>query len=903
VKAEVKQDFKLKGYLRKLIPTFLKLLLVCTLIMIFPQPWETIRLPNSNLSLHARAQNSTGWYLNSSDSVNVTLINGVKISINRNDGMIHWYWPTSPEMDRRFSRWSAIRVETWGYNDGQWVEVGEEITITESPDGSWLLVNETWVTKSANARVSLHMVFHRDIPWFYCYARQTYLVEPNSTTLSWWYPNGLQPQICVFLKGSDSIHTPSPFNSSEINIRGMMPVTYQWMEQFQQFPWIAMHDEDDDAAVGVIPLDVYPPSYDLMGNDIPARNQEAQITFMSAEESGASEVWYFPKNFYWYAQFVVYPYVNDTSPYYSEVSNLAKYLYHPAYTEKTFDSSFTSAGHTRAQNQTDRAQLRAQQPFIVNKVGCLPGLFDEGVIFWNGTTPRHYEVDHPNNHMLAFSQDYYNISNSNGYLSNSTGWNSTSVGTDSRYGYHVQSWKQLAFDYPAYELDVVLEHNWEAWNDSDKFLWTTTLNVTSTSNLTKAYFWLTKGSGEVIQLNSTAWELYETTSWGAEPAITLIFKNSTVEYSNGRWICYLVNNTSQEEYTAGKEFKISFYIWLHYGHITETNQITPIHTIQPEHMALFHSHFHHSVENRNIGDVAFWTNVTLIDVGVAYFQAEGELIITETGTGVSATEIYCAEFEEPENVEVNGENVSYQYDTVSRILSFNVSFPDIGKNVAVIRITIPDTTAPETEIVIGSPHLIQNGDLYVNSSTHITLNGTDKGFGIDYTSVKVDNEPWMNYSIPLTLSGHDEGKHWIHCFTVDNTGNIEATETKAVTLDDLPPTTICNPPEGEYYVSVPVNFTSEDDAVGVKETYYWTSSEERWIEYTEPFTITGKGYHEVQYYSIDNLGNRESTKSTSYTIVGDFPWNVVIVATGVVVTVLATIIVLIHKANTGKEKR
>lgn len=887
----MKLDFKLKGFVRKVIPTFLKFLLVCSLIMILPQPWETIGLPNSNPVF---AENSTGWYLNSSDSVNVTLINGVKISISRRDGLIHWYWPTSPEVDRRFSRWSAIRVETWGYNDGQCFEDGEEITITESTDGSWLLVNETWETASSHrTRISLHMVFHRDLPWFYCYARQTYLVEPNSTTLSYWYRFGLQPQICVFLKGSDSIHTPSPFNSSEINIRGMMPVTFQWMEQFQQFPWIAMHDEDDDAAVGVVVLDVYPPSYDLMGNDKTARNQEAQITFMSAEESGVSEVWYFPKDFYWYAQFVVYPYVNDTSPYYDEVSDLARYLYHPAYTERNFDSSFTSAGH---------GPTETGQPFIVNKVGCLPGLDDEGVIFWNGTTPRHYEVDHPDNHMLTFNQDYYNISNYNGYLSNSTGWNSTSVGSDSRYGYHVQCWKQLAFDYQAYELDVELKHTWEAWNDSDKFLWTTTLKVKSTSNLTKAYFWLTKGLGEVIQLNSTAWELYETTSWGAEPAITLIFKNSTVEYSNGRWICHLVNNTSQKEYTAGKEFKISFYIWLHYGHITETSQITPIHTIQPEHVAPFHSHFHHSVENRNIGDFAFWTNVTLIDVRVAYLQAEGELTITETGRGVGTTEIYCAEYEEPKNVEVNGENVSYQFDTASRILSFNVSFPSIGKNVAVIKINIPDTTAPETEIVIGYPHLVQNGNLYVNSSTHIQLNATDKGLGIDYTSLKVDNEPWMNFSIPFTLSGHDEGKHWIHYFTVDNTGNIEATETKPVTLDDLPPTTICNPPEGEYYGSVNVNFTSEDNAVGVKETYYRTSSEERWIEYTGPFTITGQGYHEIQYYSIDNLGNRESNKSTSYTIHGEFPWNEVMVATGVVVTVLAIIILLIHKANIKKKR-
>lgn len=39
-----------------------------------------------------------------------------------------------------------------------------------------------------------------------------------------------------------------------------------------------------------------------------------------------------------------------------------------------------------------------------------------------------------------------------------------------------------------------------------------------------------------------------------------------------------------------------------------------------------------------------------------------------------------------------------------------------------------------------------------------------------------------------------------------------------------------------------------------------------WTQYTTPFIITTDGYHTVDYYSVDKVGNVESTKSVSFKI-------------------------------------
>jgi hypothetical protein len=841
--------------------------------------------------------NAIPWYLNTTDWINVTLTQGFRLALDRNSGLIHWYWPSNPLQDRGVDPWGGIRVETWGYNDGQEFEHGIETSLIESSTGSWILVNETWVTNSAyETRVELYMVFYRDAPCFYCYARQTYLSEPNSTNPSYWFHVGNQPQICFLLRDSTSIFTPSPFNETKVNTGELMPVTYQWMEQFQKFPWVAMHAQSDNASLGVIVLNVDPPSYDMMGRG--GGTAEAQITFMAAGIGDLGESWFFPDGFSWYTQFMVYPDFDHTPPYYDEIDDLSKSLYSLSYEPTNFDTAFTSASDiSGGSNVPEEAQI-----FVLNRIGGLDGLFGRGLIFWNGTTPRNYYSNFPDNYMLVFDQDFYEIDYDALNISGYGEWNSTIAGTDSRSGYHVQCWKLQDFNYSLNGVDASLKHTWEAWNDSDKFLWTTTFEVGSDSEISSVKFWLDKGSGNVIELNSTAWELYYPSQWGDEPAVTLIFQNATVDYSNGKWTYWLVNNTSQQHYSAGDKVSVSFLLWLHYGHITDVSQITPLHTIQPQHIAPFHSHFYRSIRNyASTADFSFWTDATFIDANIAYLQSKGELTVVQAGKNTGMTKIYCANFGIPEKATVNGQNATFEYDASTKVLTLSVDFAQVSYGIATVVVEFPDVTPPTTELLIGSPNFNKSGNIYVGSATQFALSFQDTGFGVAYTSSRVDSQSWVNYSAPFNLGGYDEGEHTIMFFSVDKTSNTESTRAIRVTLDYSPPTTMCSPAAGSYSERVTVNLSSIDTASGVRGIYYRVDSDSQWVNYTGPFNVTGSGTHTVYYYSVDNLGNQESFQSTSY-VINSSSWTTIAVVASIVV-VFSVLLVLIVLNKRGMLRR
>ena len=92
------------------------------------------------------------------------------------------------------------------------------------------------------------------------------------------------------------------------------------------------------------------------------------------------------------------------------------------------------------------------------------------------------------------------------------------------------------------------------------------------------------------------------------------------------------------------------------------------------------------------------------------------------------------------------------------------------------------------------------------------------------------------------------------------TGKIdtEAPETTAI----LGPAT----PDGEngWYVSdVTVTLNAQDREMG--ETYYSIDGG-AWLLYTGPITIGIDGEHTISYYSVDAVGNVETTKSVSFKI-------------------------------------
>ncbi len=72
--------------------------------------------------------------------------------------------------------------------------------------------------------------------------------------------------------------------------------------------------------------------------------------------------------------------------------------------------------------------------------------------------------------------------------------------------------------------------------------------------------------------------------------------------------------------------------------------------------------------------------------------------------------------------------------------------------------------------------------------------------------------------------------------------------------------------QGDVFISnVTVSFNATDDVSGVNATYYSLDAV-NFSVYFEPFNISGDGQYTITYYSIDNVGNQETPKNTTFTI-------------------------------------
>jgi len=114
---------------------------------------------------------------------------------------------------------------------------------------------------------------------------------------------------------------------------------------------------------------------------------------------------------------------------------------------------------------------------------------------------------------------------------------------------------------------------------------------------------------------------------------------------------------------------------------------------------------------------------------------------------------------------------------------------------------------------------------------------------------------------------------------VDNrNGNYDIYVSKLTFLwiDDTPPLTTISLSgtlgSDDWYTSdVTVTLTATDDLSGVANTYYSLDGGATWLTYTSTFIITTEGTTTIQYYSVDNWGNTETTKTKTIKIGEDWP--------------------------------
>ncbi|MCD6572474.1 MAG: PKD domain-containing protein, partial [Thermoplasmata archaeon] len=183
---------------------------------------------------------------------------------------------------------------------------------------------------------------------------------------------------------------------------------------------------------------------------------------------------------------------------------------------------------------------------------------------------------------------------------------------------------------------------------------------------------------------------------------------------------------------------------------------------------------------------------------------------------------------------------------------------------ATVEILIDDIP-PTTTLQHGMPYYND----YITSSTPLYINATDAGSGVKEIHYIIDGTEYIAYGNTTIYLTGDDGWHTIKYYSIDNVDNKENMTNISFYLDNTPPTTTLEyglPYYNDYITSsTPLYINASDDGAGVKEIHYIIDGVEHIAYGNVVINITGDdGWHNIEYYSIDALGNEEQHHVAMY---------------------------------------
>jgi outer membrane protein assembly factor BamB len=176
-----------------------------------------------------------------------------------------------------------------------------------------------------------------------------------------------------------------------------------------------------------------------------------------------------------------------------------------------------------------------------------------------------------------------------------------------------------------------------------------------------------------------------------------------------------------------------------------------------------------------------------------------------------------------------------------------------------------DWSSPSTSAVISSAP----GCGEWCSSVEITLSALDNLSGVAKTFYRVDSGAPQTYTSPFSVSSN--GTHTVSYWSQDVAGNIESAHSSVVKIDTSAPITQTSTTgtaggNGWYRSAVQVSLTASDNnQSGVANTYYSVDGGATQT-YGSSFSIGAEGLHQVNFWSVDTLGNTESQQSVTIKI-------------------------------------
>jgi hypothetical protein len=170
-----------------------------------------------------------------------------------------------------------------------------------------------------------------------------------------------------------------------------------------------------------------------------------------------------------------------------------------------------------------------------------------------------------------------------------------------------------------------------------------------------------------------------------------------------------------------------------------------------------------------------------------------------------------------------------------------------------------------------SPHSVSDAPTsWVHGPVSVSLTASDAASGVKRVWYRTGGGTVATYSAPIPVSA--EGSTSVEFGAIDMVGNAETTHSATVRIDSSAPTTSDDATATYAGEGQTIQLTPLDSRSGVQATYWRIGSSGGWTSGTSvPVPSNPTGAYTLYYYSVDSVGNAESTNSVDFSVVTWLP--------------------------------
>jgi len=184
-----------------------------------------------------------------------------------------------------------------------------------------------------------------------------------------------------------------------------------------------------------------------------------------------------------------------------------------------------------------------------------------------------------------------------------------------------------------------------------------------------------------------------------------------------------------------------------------------------------------------------------------------------------------------------------------------------------------DGEAPVTTLALLGPNWTTEARVYISGQTLVSFDVYDKGSGMNRTVYNIDGSGYVTYNAPFKMP--KSGLHNMKYYSIDNLGQADAEKNVSIVVDIWSPSSVAVVDSKVSNQDVVVELRGTDLESGLAGVYYrivkrgelamnFVNGTQVTIPAASDHSLDGN--YTIEFYALDNVGNKEETRKVDIVI-------------------------------------